>query len=255
LISQLKNLTADNPKTPLCFQEVVHKQVVDLQAGLGSEWTHIGVGRDDGKEAGEYSPIFYQPGVWTILQNRTYWLSENPDVVGSVGWGAALPRIVTVVRLRHVDSGAPFVYMCTYFDNRGQIARENSAKLLFGLVHEWEGAAADVKAPVFLAGDINVPPNNAAYRTLVSSGALYDTKDLVPKSERFGGPNTFTGFTESTSDDTEIDHMFVDSTDSVRLMTHRVVDNRVNGEIYISDHRVVVVDLVWTVMQVKGRAE
>lgn len=40
-------------------QEVLHGQLLDLEALLGPRFAHVGVGRNDGKEQGEYSPIFY----------------------------------------------------------------------------------------------------------------------------------------------------------------------------------------------------
>jgi hypothetical protein len=41
------------------FQEVYVSQLHDIAELLGKRFAHVGVGRDDGKEAGEYSPIFY----------------------------------------------------------------------------------------------------------------------------------------------------------------------------------------------------
>jgi hypothetical protein len=46
------------------------------------EWAYIGVGRDDGKEKGEYSPIIYRSRVWRVESWRTVWLSETPDRPG-----------------------------------------------------------------------------------------------------------------------------------------------------------------------------
>ena len=42
------------------FQEALVRQVNDMQELLGQEWGWVGVGRDDGKQAGEYSPVFYK---------------------------------------------------------------------------------------------------------------------------------------------------------------------------------------------------
>lgn len=45
------------------FQEVLHHQLGDLAQLLGEDeegWGHVGVGRDDGKHAGEAVPIFYR---------------------------------------------------------------------------------------------------------------------------------------------------------------------------------------------------
>ncbi|KAK6586425.1 hypothetical protein PZA11_001482 [Diplocarpon coronariae] len=59
-----------------CNQEVLHSQLVDVHAALNHStpsdggWAHMGVGRDDGKQAGGYSPIFYRPsGKVTELEN------------------------------------------------------------------------------------------------------------------------------------------------------------------------------------------
>jgi hypothetical protein len=80
----------------ICMQEVLHNQLIDIQTGLGSEWSYIGVGRDDGKEAGEYSPIFYRKGIWEVEKWRTVWLSETPDVPGK-GWVSIPKRGSTVL--------------------------------------------------------------------------------------------------------------------------------------------------------------
>jgi endonuclease/exonuclease/phosphatase family metal-dependent hydrolase len=42
----------------LGVQEALHDQIVDLKDRL-KKFAYIGVGRDDGKEKGEYSAIFY----------------------------------------------------------------------------------------------------------------------------------------------------------------------------------------------------
>lgn len=60
LINELSFNTRHCAESFICLQEVLHKQLVDILSGLNSKkkaWAFIGVGRDDGKEAGEYSPI------------------------------------------------------------------------------------------------------------------------------------------------------------------------------------------------------
>lgn len=62
-INQLSSAAADATAKDVIpiigLQEVLHEQLVDLEAGLSpaADWTHIGTGRDDGAEAGEYCPI------------------------------------------------------------------------------------------------------------------------------------------------------------------------------------------------------
>lgn len=81
------------------MQEALKSQIDDLQDLLpGFSW--IGVGRDDGKEAGEFSPVFYKKDQLTLLKKGTFWLSETCDIAGSRGWDAACNRVVTWVFLK-----------------------------------------------------------------------------------------------------------------------------------------------------------
>ena len=60
LINELSFNTAHCAESFICLQEVLHQQLVDILVGLNSKkvvWASVGVGRDDGLEAGEYSPI------------------------------------------------------------------------------------------------------------------------------------------------------------------------------------------------------
>jgi hypothetical protein len=56
---------------PPCIvsQEVLHNQLLDIQSLLGPGWAYVGVGRDDGQKAGEYSPIFYNTSVQMLICN------------------------------------------------------------------------------------------------------------------------------------------------------------------------------------------
>lgn len=78
--AELNFETTGRAEALLCFQEVLHEQLLDLESDLGDEWVRVGVGRDDGVNAGEFSPIFYRKSTWELEQNKTYWLSETPDV-------------------------------------------------------------------------------------------------------------------------------------------------------------------------------
>lgn len=88
-----------NKQTPtiIGFQEVLQNQLSDLQNALTS-YKHVGVGRDDGKEAGEFAPIFYDTTRYLLLQSGTFWLSPTPSMP-SKGWDAALNRICTFALL------------------------------------------------------------------------------------------------------------------------------------------------------------
>ena len=105
LLNELRFNTR-NQDTFICLQEVLHNQLVDVLSGLNQEsssssrsmptnqqWDYIGVGRDDGHEAGEYSAIFYKPSIWQLKHWKSVWLSETPDKP-SKSWDAASIRIL-----------------------------------------------------------------------------------------------------------------------------------------------------------------
>lgn len=66
----------------LGVQEALHDQMMDLQERL-PKYKYAGLGRDDGKEKGEYSAIFYDTTRLHALQAKTFWLSETPEQAGS----------------------------------------------------------------------------------------------------------------------------------------------------------------------------
>ncbi len=124
----------------------------------------LAVGRTDGREEGEMMAIFYRKQRYEKLDGGHFWLSETPEVVGSVGWDSALPRMVTWVRLRDRQARAdesPIVFLNTHFDHRGVTARHESARLIRREVGEF---ARDAR--VVLTGDFNAPEGSAPYTAL-----------------------------------------------------------------------------------------
>ncbi len=162
------------------MQEVLKNQINDLESLLpGYSW--IGVGRDDGKDAGEFSPIFYRTERFQLIDNGTFWLSETPDVIGSKSWDAAITRIANWAQFSDRNTSQTFLLLNTHFDHRGEQARSESAKLI---VDHLQGLTAEY--PIVVTGDFNVPPNSAAYATMLSY--LKDSR-LVSNSGARAGRN------------------------------------------------------------------
>ena len=236
--SQLYHELAGNPETLLCLQEALYEQVEDIKADLGGDWEYFGVGRDDGVQEGEFSPILYSPDTWDIRSSKTYWLSETPEKVGSVGWDASLPRIATVAKFEHRATGLPFVYMCTHFDHQGTVAQKKSAELVVQIAEEW---AANTTTPVFLGGDLNVDPSSAAYQTLASG--MTDAAEAVPKERHHGFEKTFTGFVVGGEQGKRIDFLFALDPDVVDWVSFATLNTLWDEGFFSSDHRPVVVDV------------
>lgn len=151
------------------FQEVLHHQLEQLQADM-PEYAWVGVGRDDGQQAGEYAPIFYKDAEYEKLSAGTFWLSETPNEV-SRGWDAAAIRIVTWAKLRSFRSGKDLFVFNTHFDHEGKLAREKSAELVVRKVRDFAGD----DAITFLTGDLNARLSDPAFEPL--RGLFYDARN------------------------------------------------------------------------------
>ncbi|KAH8888826.1 DNase I-like protein [Thozetella sp. PMI_491] len=245
LCAQLKFVTSGHPSAFICLQEVLHSQLQDIEAHLGPSWGRIGCGREDGKQAGEFSPIFFRLDTWRCERNRTYWLSTTPDVP-SRGWDAALERVVTTGLFRHRQFGTEAVVMATHLDHVGVAAREESAKLLLRLAGAWaDGGDADHQLPVLLGGDFNSTPDDAAYQTLTApDSGMDDVSYLVPEEARYGNQEiTYTSFGEPGEIPKRIDFIFVRQSGGIKFSTFGILSNRFDDGVFLSDHRAVVTDM------------
>ncbi|KAG9234969.1 endonuclease/exonuclease/phosphatase family protein-like protein [Amylocarpus encephaloides] len=246
LCSQLVFNSIAIPTTFICLQEVLHLQLVDILESLNAsspqkEWECIGVGRDDGKQAGEYSPIFYRRTIWKLLEWKTVWLSETPTKP-SKGWDAASIRIVTIGIFMHIHSGEHVLVMSTHFDDQGAKSRQESAKLILATIKS--ETETHKFSTVVLAGDFNSPPGDGAYQTMTGSQSnMVDTSTLVPEDQHYGNVLTFTSFGYVDNDPSRIDFIFLRKGDGVLCRTFAVLANRFDDGVYLSDHRAVVIDL------------
>ena len=183
------------------LQEVKHNQLEDMLAGL-PDYDYEGVGRDDGKQAGEYSPILYKKERFKKLEGGTFWISETPEKVGVKGWDAALPRICSYVHLQDKVTKKRFWFFNLHMDHIGVEARREGAKLIAKKITEMCG-----KEPAFVSGDFNVDQHNEAYRTIINTGVLEDSYELAEK--KFATTGTFNSFDSNLFTESRIDHIFV----------------------------------------------
>lgn len=217
----------------LGLQEVLKGQLDEL-AQMLSEYEWVGVGRDDGFDNGEFSPIFYKSERFDLIENGTFWLSETPQTAGSKSWDAALPRIATWALFADKSTSKKVFHLNTHFDHRGELARIESAKLITRLL---PSLAAD--APVVVTGDFNKAPDSLVYSNLVE--LLYDSKTLSRKSPH-GPEGTFGGFTVEIDETSErIDYVFV--SEGIDVLRYGALSDQWNGY-YPSDHLPVIAEIV-----------
>lgn len=207
-------------------QEAMHNQMLDLQSGL-AEYSYLGVGRDDGKEKGEYSAIFYKKEKFEVLSQKTFWLSETPEIPGSKSWDAAITRVVTYAVFKDKDTGKKFLYANTHFDHVGKEARKNSAELIKTYIAGF--IAGTGKLPVIVSGDFNSMPADAPYLT-ITNGKDFLLLDSRPADNLTG---TFCGFELNKMECRTIDYIF-HSEDWTASHYQVIQDN--DGKYYPSDH-------------------
>ncbi len=208
-------------------QEALAHQVSDLAQMLPAfDW--VGVGRDDGAEAGEFAPVFFRRDAFEPVTSGTFWLSEEPEIPGSIGWDAALARIATWVQLRHRASGASLWVFNAHFDHRGREARRQSAALLTERVEQMRGGD-----PVVVTGDFNAGDTTAVYRRL-TAGHLADAMGLAGTTTQ-ASLGTFSGFEAGARrSQVRIDHIFVER--GIPVHSFAIIEDLSDGR-YPSDHR------------------
>ena len=219
-------------------QEALKHQLDDLE-NLLPDFAWVGVGRDDGKNKGEFSAILYRKARLTIAGTSRFWLSETPGIPGSKGWDSAYPRIVTWARLRDRTTGKTLFLFNTHFDHRGTRAREESARLLRKEIERIAGLT-----PAVVTGDFNFTESSNGYRILTEGRAgektlLRDAR-YISRHGHHGPTSTFNEFKKLVPD-MKIDFILV--TNGVEVLQHGVLLDSCEGR-FASDHLPVLAEVV-----------
>lgn len=181
-------------------QECFLHQLQDMKKSLRG-YDYIGVGRDDGKEKGEHSAIFYRTDKFEVIEKGDFWLSETPDVPGK-GWDAVLPRVCSWGHFKCKDTGFEFLFFNLHMDHVGKQARVESAFLVQKKMEE-----LGANLPAILTGDFNVDQTHQSYDALVSKGVLCDAYEKA--DFRYATNGTFNSFDPNNFTESRIDHVFV----------------------------------------------
>jgi len=213
----------------LGVQEALHDQMMDLQERL-PQFRFAGGGRDDGKQKGEYSAIFYDTTRLQALHSETFWLSETPTVPGSKSWDAAITRVVTWVKFRDRKTKKIFYAFNTHFDHIGKIARRESAKILLK-----KGKDISGNDPAIFTGDFNATPADEPIQVIKDPSDplhLTDSKD-ISRTAHYGPTGTFNAFKSKEVNDQPIDYIFLKGKWTV--LQHATISQSWEGR-FASDH-------------------
>ena len=196
--STIVNLIKNENPDFLGLQEVNHAQLLFLNSNL-SNYSFVGVGRDDGKTKGEYSPIFYNNNLFDLIKSDTFWLSSTPDKI-SVGWDASMERICTYAVFKSKTNKKNIWVFNTHFDHIGIEAREKSAYLIISVINK----LTEPEDYVVLTGDFNLLDDSKPIMNLQSN--FNDTNKNLEKTDKSYG--TFNNFKLNFVSKSRIDYVF-----------------------------------------------
>ena len=219
MVNQIKFYEPD----VLGVQEAMPNQMKDLDSLL-TDYSFVGVGRDDGKNKGEFSAIFYKKSDLEVVKSSTFWLSQTPEKV-SMGWDAVCNRVCTYALFQHKETKKKFWVFNTHFDHVGKEARTKSAVLILDKI---KGLNTE-NHPVFLTGDFNMEPNHESIDYITQT--LKDSKEVTELD--FGPEGTFNGFHFDQPVTRRIDYVFV--SEDVEVNKYAVLSDSWNMQ-YPSDH-------------------
>ncbi|HEX8524813.1 MAG TPA: endonuclease/exonuclease/phosphatase family protein [Tepidisphaeraceae bacterium] len=229
-----KTIEAFDPDL-LGLQEVLPVQRDQVRERFAKAYEYLGVGRDDGKEKGEAASVVFRRERFEKGNDGHFWLSPTPEVAGSKGWDADLPRIVTWVELKDRKAeGKRLFFFNTHFDHKGAGARLESATLVRKKINEIAN-----NAPVIMTGDFNAPDGSPPYMRMMGwdwfdrfEYRLTDAFRVIhptPTPEDFT-PHPFTG-----KNDKPIRIDWILHTDPFRTVEAEIDRMHENGR-YPSDH-------------------
>jgi len=208
-------------------QEGLAGQIADL--AQMEEFDHVGVGRDDGRQAGEHSAIFFRKSRFALLGKGDFWLSETPDRP-SLGWDATCcHRLASWARLRDRTNNRVFYVFSVHFDHEGEQARRASADLVLRKIAEISRGA-----PAICVGDFNSTPETVQIQAM--SKTMRDAY-RVSKTLPYGPVGTFNAFRLDAPMQDRIDYIFVDR--HAEVLKYAVLSDSVERR-YPSDHHPVV---------------
>jgi endonuclease/exonuclease/phosphatase family metal-dependent hydrolase len=204
------------------LQEALHGQIEEILHAVPG-YDYVGVGRSDGRRAGEYAAILFRSSRLRVRRSDTFWFSDTPGVVKSTSWGNQIERICTWAYFEDREGPSFYLYN-VHLDHQSQPSREKSVALLLARI-----AARDPKAPAVVTGDFNAGEANPAATAMLAS--FRDSFRLLHADVPEAG--TFNGFKLGQTGGDKIDFVFVEP--GADVLAAEIVRTSRDGR-YPSDH-------------------
>lgn len=205
------------------FQEALPDMRVWLSEIL-CEYVLVGTGCCKDMIDGESSSIAYRRDKYDLVKFEQFWLSDTPDIPGSVYNldQSHCPRMCAVATLVERQSGKVFNFANTHLDHLGRYAMVCGSSMIVSRL-----LSGKEHLPFFVTGDMNLKPGDAELQVFKNAPDFNDLTSGVGDDE-----TTYHGFGK-VQKNCKIDYIFssgsaVDGT----LVVHK---DREDG-LYLSDH-------------------
>ncbi|HTN06509.1 endonuclease/exonuclease/phosphatase family protein [Agriterribacter sp.] len=229
----------ENVKALIRFHEFdifgTQEGLIDQMNGLSEmkEFARTGHGRDDGKEAGEHSAIFYKKDRFKLMQSGDFWLSETPEKPGK-GWDAkCCNRICSWGKFQDLQTKKTFYFFSVHFDHQGVVARRESGKLMVKQIQE-----IAKNTPVICVGDFNSTPETEQIQAMQT---ILNDSYKVTQAPPYGPVGTFNAFKFDAPMKHRIDYIFVSK--GINVLKYGVLTDA-KDQRYPSDHQPVMIKAV-----------
>ena len=153
------------------FQEAKPSQISYLHQNL-SIYAYIGRSRST-KEGDEQCGIMFLKNKYICLNYNSFWLSDNPDIIGSNTWGNGgnHPRIVTWGKFYSITNEKIIYVFNTHFDHVSPSIRYKSSLCLSRKINEiilMDDDCYNLEKIMFLTGDFNCNINEDTIKYLLN---------------------------------------------------------------------------------------
>ncbi len=224
----LKAIGEEKPDL-ICFQEVLPHMAAWLKQSL-TEYYVIGCGRGKTLD-GEQMSVAFRRDKYSLMEMRTFWLSETPFLPGSrYPDQSSCPRTCTDALLMETDTGRVLRVLDTHLDHVGVEARRLG---LMQILRHLETTELFPQAPVILAGDFNAGPASP------EMAVIRQHADFLDVTEGIGF--TYHGYMRAEHPEL-IDYIFVRG--PLTCLRVQKWEHTENG-VYLSDHYPVCAELDW----------
>lgn len=112
-----------------------------------------------------YPTFFIKKNTFETIQSGDLWLSETPEVAGSLSFGSTFPRLMTWIKLQPKNSNINLLLINTHLDHKKSETRIEQIKVLSKEILKLK----EERTKVLIFGDFNDSPQSVVRDTLLQN--------------------------------------------------------------------------------------